>query len=551
MDTKKLLLLTVILLLFALPFAVADSVASLVAHYKNAKQEYQELRAEFDACEEADDDCEDIEEDLLDAAIDYAEAGIEMMLAYIDYTDSSELAEEKETLEQALEDLDYVETKEDFDEVIASVKSAWSTAIPDVKKKTVEGLKNEVADLVSKGKLIDAKLDCGIENLETSSSDLHDAYTSFSEDIAEAEEHMEQAEALMKSDGDVDAILEYVKKSQEALKNSREPLDKATSVLEAQGGSFCAEVTLEEEEKETEVEEEAEEEEEGEEETEEAEEEDIDALVDEYGLDTYYSDAKDALENLIEYIEEKQDDGYDTSEADDVLAQAEAYLAEAEELILKEGGKGALSRLFNAKQTAERGLLSDYYSLRTGAAYATGDFAAFVSCMESASYTYQREDCYDDYGISDNTQEEIETCLDNAVTTAQEEECYAEAEDEAEKQVSADAEELQERIDVLEEQLEDLEGNVTDLYDALAATGEDSSSSEYQAIDADIDDLLQDVQQANEDYLQQFEDIETLIDNERYDDADDDLDSVESEIEDYIEDMENEIEDIQQDIDLL
>lgn len=546
---KKIFLLPLILLLVALPFAAADSVSSFYGKYQSSQKKYQELRAELDECRAAGDDCEDIEEDLLDAAIPYAEAGIEVMLAYIEYTDSSELADEKETLEQALDDLKYVETKEAFDEVVATVKATWTSATPDVKKKTVEDLKNEVADLVSKGKLIDAKLDCGIGTLDSSPSDLVTSYRSFSEDIAEAEEHIEEAEALLESDGDVDAILEYVKKSQEALKNSQSPLETATTVLEEQGGSFCAEVTLEEEEEETE--EETAEETETEEETEE-EEQDIDALAEEYGLDTYYNDAKDAIEELVETIEEKQDDHYDTSEADDILAEAEAYLAEAEELILEEGGKGALSRLFNAKTTAEKGLLDAYYSLRTGTTGSeTDDFIAFVDCMEMAGYANQRQTCYDDYGISDNTQSDIEDCLGTAATTAQKEDCYVAAEDEAEKQIDADAEELADRIDALEEQLDDLEGNVTALYNNLSAAEDDKSSSSYTTIDSQIDDLLDDVQTANEDYQDQMDDIQTMIDNEKYDDADDDLDDLETEIENYIEDMLGEVADIQEDIDAL
>lgn len=561
---KNLILASLLFVLLFAQFAEAESLASLLSKYKKAQKEYQKIREELTECRALDEECddiEDIEEELLDAATYYARFGIEIMLLYIESRvsdDSDELDDEKTALEEALDELKYAKTKEDFDEVITKAKTAWTSAAPYIKQKTIKDLKEIVAGLVEKGRLIDAKLNCGITALETNETDtanLEDVYTSFSADINAAEAHIKKAEEVLASNGELNTALEYIKTSQLYLNNSQTALATAITSLEEQGGSLCTEVTLVEEEEAEEFEAEEEESEETEtvtvEEPEEEEEErDFDSLVDEYGLEDYYDEAKEAIDDLVDYIEEKQDAGYDTSKADAILAQAEDYMEEATSLILEQEGKGALSRLFNVATTAQKGMNSEYYT-KTSTSSSSSDYAAFVSCMEAASYTYKREECYDDYGISEGTQEDIETCLDVATTTNEKEECYAEAENEAEKEIDADAEELQERINILEDDLDDLEGNVTDLYDTLSDSGESSSSSSYISIDDDIDNLLDDVQETNEGYEQDLEDVQTLIDNERYDDADEDLDSLEEEIENYIEDMEEEIADIEQDINVL
>jgi len=88
--------------------------------------------------------------------------------------------------------------------------------------------------------------------------------------------------------------------------------------------------------------------------------------------------------------------------------------------------------------------------------------------MESAGYSYQKDACYEDYSISDDTKESINNCLDEATNEGERMDCYAEADEEAEEQIVGDEEELNDRIDAIEQQLEDIEDAVTDLYDALA-----------------------------------------------------------------------------------
>lgn len=544
--------------LFVLPFAAADSTSSLLSSYEKSQAKFLDLKEELEECQLLDDDCDDIEDGVLDAALSYAEDTISLMLAYVYYVNDSKNADAQAELEQALDDLQYADTKDEYDDVLAAVTTAWKSVADDIKKKTVENLFAHVDALVDKGEIIDAKLECGIDELGSSTDALDDAYASFAADIAQADEQIDAAEDLLNEGSDLSAVVSTIKSAQESLKSSQISLTEARDALTAKGGTLCAEVIIEDDDDDTnEIEDEKVEDEVGgdvEEEDTEEEEANLDELLNEYGLNSYYEDAQDAIETLVEYIEEQQNDDYDTSEADVVLSQAEGYLEDAEELVLEEGGKGAISKLLNAQQTAERGLNSEYYSAGGGSSSSgTGseDYEAFVDCMESASYSYQRDVCYEDYGIDGDTQTEIADCLAAANTEDERVDCYAEAEEEAAVQEGDDEEALRDRLNTLEDDLDDLEDNVTALYDALADSGESSTSDDYETVDTAIDDLLDEVQEANQGYLDDMDDIDTKIDLGDESEADELLDDLEDEVADYIEDMEAEITDLQDDIDAL
>jgi hypothetical protein len=539
---KKIIIALIVCMICITPFVAAESLASLMHSYGKAKAAFSNMKQELEDCRDADDDCSDIEEDILNPAVKYASNGIKIMLVYMEYAGAET---GKAELKQALDDLQYVQSKEDFDAVIDSVKTAWTSIEGNIKGKAVSEMKEQVKDLVGKGKLIDQKLKCGIDDITTSSAELDAAYDTFSAEIEEADAKVTQAENLMEADNLASAMI-AIKEAQKALTDSETALTTATNVLKAKGGSLCTEVIVEEEQTEPEETEE----EEIEEEVEEVK--DIDDLIDDYGLEDYYNEATDAIDELVEYIEEKQDQGYDTSDADEVLAQAEDYLANAEDLILNSEGSGALSKLLNAQQTAERGLNSEYYSLSSSSSTeGSSSYQAFISCMESAGYSYQKDACYEDYSISDDTKESISDCLDEAANEGERMDCYAEADEEAEEQIVGDEEELNDRIDAVEQQLEDIEDAVTDLYDALADSGEESYSDDYKDIDAMIDSLLRDVQSSKEGYEQDIEDIQQDIEDEDYDNADDVLDTVEDEVDEFEDDTNNEIEDIQDEINAL
>ncbi len=554
-------LIALLLVLLVLPFAAADSASSLLFSYEKSQVKFLDLKEEFEECQLLDDDCDDIENELLDTALPYVEDAITLMLAYVYYVNDADNTDAQAELEQARDDLQYADSKEEYDDVLAAVTTAWKSVADDIKQKTVEDLFAQVDALVDKGKIIDAKLECGIGELGSSTDALDDAYASFAADIAEADEQIDAAEDLLDKVGDLSEVVSTIKSAQEALKSSQTSLTEARDALTAKGGSLCTEVVIEEDEDDdadedddvdkTEDEEEVEEEVEEEEVEEEA---DLDELLNEYGLDSYYEDAQDAIETLVEYIEEQQEDNYDTSEADVVLAQAEGYLEDAEELVLEKSGIGAISKLLNAQQTAARGLNSEYYSAGGGSSSSgTGseDYEAFVDCMEGASYSYQRDACYEDYGIDGDTQTEIADCLAAANAEAERLDCYSEAEEEAVAQEGNDEEALRDRLSTLEDDLDDLEDDVTALYNELSQSGESSTSDDYETVDTAIDDLLDEVQEANQGYFDDMDDIETKIDLDDESEADDLLDDLEDEVADYIEDMEAEIADIQQDIDAL
>ncbi len=546
-----------------MPFAAADSVSSLFSSYEDSQEEFLALKEELKECQLLDDGCEDIEDELLDAALPYAEDAINLMLAYVYYVNDAAHVDAQEELEQALDDLQYADSKEEYDDVLAAVKTAWKSIADDLKQKTLEDLFAAVDALVDKGEIIDAKLECGIGELTTSSTALDDAYASFSADIAKADEQIDAAEDLLNADGDLSDVVATIKSAQDALKSSQTSLTEARDALTAKGGTLCAEVVIEDDEDDADEEddedvdeaEDDEEEAEVEEETEEVEEEqDLDELLSDYDLDTYYEDAQDAIETLVEYIEEQQNDDYDTSEAEVVLGQAEAYLEDAEELVLTKSGVGAISKLLNAQQTAQRGLNSEYYSAGGGSSSSgTGsdDYEAFVDCMEGSSYSYQRDACYEDYGIDGDTQTEIDDCLAAANAEDERLDCYSEAEEEAALQEGDDEEALRDRLSTLEDDLDDLEDDVTALYNELSQSGESSTSDDYETVDTAIDDLLDEVQEANQGYADDMDDIDTKIDLGDESEADELLDDLEDEVADYIEDMEAEIADIQQDIDAL
>jgi len=544
-----------------LPFAAAENVTSLLNTYNNAKKHFDKAKEELAACQATGDDCEDVEEEVLDAALDAAEEGIALMLAYLEYSgiDGASVAD----LEKALDDLDYVQDKDDFEKVVASAKTAWASVSASVKQKTIEDLYAAVEDLVDKGELIDAKLSCGLEELDASDATLNSAVASFSAAIATADQRIDAAEALLSKGDDLDSVLATIKDAQASLKESQISLSSAHTALTAAGGSLCSEVTIVEDEEDDSDDEDNDDEDDAEQEdTEEADEEDeqeteeeqdLDELLEDYGLNEYYDDAQDAIENLEEYISEKEEDGYDASDAEEVLQQAKDYLAQGEDLVLESSGAGALSRFFNAQQTAERGMNSDYYDYSPGSSSASGsaDYVAFVECMESATYSSQRTVCYEDYGIRSGTQSDMNDCLAAASSESDRIDCYSEADEEAEEQEGDDAEALQDRIDAVQDSLEDLEKDVTDLYDALAATDEDSSSDDYEALDSDIDDLLDTVQADIQGYENDLDDVQDELDFSDEDEADELLDALEDEVEDYIEDIEEQIAEIQEDIDAL
>ncbi len=551
---KKFIPFLILFLLFTMPFIAAKTVASLLSDYNKAKADYQEVRKELDECRLLDEDCEDIEEDILDPAVAYIKAGINLMLAYFDYVDDVELADEQATLEQALDDLKYVKTKEDFDEVRAAVSSVWLSAAPSIKLATTEALLHEVSSLVDTGKLIEAKLDCGVDKLPARTTALVSASSSFAARIAEAEKHIKVAEELFASQGsaEVERILQALESSQASLKDSQTALSSSLDVLETAGGKLCEEVTTVEEEEESEetADEESEEEVNGEETVEEETEEvDFDDLLEESGLESYYSDAEEAIENLIDYIEEQQKEDYDTTKADVVLAQAEAYLKQAEDTITKRSGS-ALSALFNAKNAAERGMYKDYYTKKSDSSSATADYDVFVTCMEATGYAAQRTACYTKYGISGGTQEDIESCLDTA-SVGNKASCYEFAEDEAQEQVSSEADVLSARVSEVEDDLATLEDDVEQLFNDLTGTDVDSDDADYQTIYNAIADLLDDVQGQNNQYGEDVDAVEDQIQNDDYDEAEDALDSLETEVEEYVNDIEDKIRDIENDIAVL
>ncbi|MBI5002876.1 hypothetical protein HZC31_05795 [Candidatus Woesearchaeota archaeon] len=555
-KTVSLKLIALLLALLVMPFAAADSVSSLLSSYEKSQEKFLDLKDELKECQLLDDGCEDIEDELLDAALPYAKDTINLMLAYVYYVNDATNADAQEELEQALDDLQYADSKEEYDDVLAAVKTAWKSIADDLKQKTVEDLFAAVDALVDKGEIIDAKLACGIGELSTSSTALDDAYTTFSADIAKADEQIDAAEDLLNSGGDLTDVVATIKSAQEALKSSQTSLTTARDALTAKGGTLCAEVVIEDDDADEDDDAEETEDEEVEEEPEEEveEEQDLDTLLNDYDLDSYYEDAQDAIETLVEYIEEQQGDDYDTSKAEVVLAQAEAYLEDAEELVLTKKGVGAISKLLNAQQTAQRGLNSEYYKAGSGSSSggsATADYQAFVDCMESASYSYQRTACYDDYGIDGDTQTEIADCLAAANAEDERLDCYSEAEEEAALQEGDDEEALRDRLETLEDDLDDLEDDVTALYNELSQSGESSTSDDYKDVDSAIDDLLDEVQEANQGYADDMDDIDTKIDLGDESEADDLLDDLEDEVADYIEDMEAEIADIQDDIDAL
>ncbi len=547
---KKMFILLMLVLLFTMAFIEAKTVASLLSEYNKAKADYQIVRKELNECRLLDEDCEDIEEDILDPAIEFANAGIKLMLAYIDYIDDVELADEQATLEQALDDLKYVKTKEDFDEVRAAVSSAWLSASPSIKLATTEALLHDVASLVDTGKLIEAKLDCRVGKLPARTTALVSASSSFAARIAEAEKHLKAAEALFASQGSAEEILQALESSQESLKDSQVALSTGLEALESagwEGGELCEEVTAVEEEEETEKTKEAEKEVVEEEPEEEVEELDFNELLGESGLESYYSEAEEAIENLIDYIEEKQEEGYDTTKADTVLAQAEAYLQQAKDTIIK-GSGSAISALFNAKNAAERGLWKDYYTEKSDSwSSAAADYDAFVTCMESAEYAAQRTTCYTTYGISSGTQEEIESCLDTA-TAGNEAQCYEFAEDEAQKQTSSEKEELSARVDAVEDDLAALEDDVEKLFNDLADSGVDTGDADYQSVYNAIKSLLDDVQDQHKQYAGDMDAIGDQLQDKDYNDAEDALEQLETEVKEFVNDIEDQIRNIENDI---
>ncbi|MBI5072561.1 hypothetical protein HZA99_01965 [Candidatus Woesearchaeota archaeon] len=547
---KSIFFLTLILLLIALPFAAADSLSSLLAHYNNAKKDFEKSKTDLSDCQKVDADCSDLDYETLDNAVSYAKASINLMLSYISYADdTAATATAQASLEKARDNLQYVKSKEDFKAIISSIKTSWTSVGDTVKQKPVEDLKDEVDALVEKGKLIDAKLDCGIGELSSKNSDLDASYKEFAAQITEAEKQIKEADSSFSHKAHAATVLESVQSAQESLKNSQASLTTALDALTAAGGSLCSEVTVTTKttaetnktnttDKTTET-------------TKTTTQKSLSSLLEEYSLSEYYNNADDAISSLKDYIHKKQNDGYDTSKAEDVLAKAEQYMTDGENLVKNSAGKGAFSKFLNAEQTAGLGLNVDYYKLSASASAVNADYNAFVSCMEKAGYATQRQNCYDEYGISSGTADDIESCLDSASTSSDEADCYLDAKDEAQVQISSTETDLQTRMTAVDDDMNTLEDDITALYNALSASGESTSSSDYRTIDHEIDALLSDARSQHDDYDQTIADINKLIDDGKLDTADRDLTDLEDEVSNYIDDTQNQIDDIQNEIDSL
>lgn len=553
-SNKQLFFISMFLffLLLITPFAAAESMSSLANKYDNAKKQFEKSKTDFQDCQKVDDDCTDLNDETLDNAVAYAKAGINIMLSYISYADNpSATAAAQASLEKARDDLQYVKSKEDFKTIAASVKTTWKSIADIVKQKPVEDLKDEVDALVEKGKLIDAKLDCGIGQLSSSNSDLDASYKEFAAQIAEAKKQIKEADDALSHKAHAATVLESVQSAQESLKNSQASLNTALNALSAAGGSLCSEVTVATETTKTEEINQTETTNKTTTETTTTQ-KSLSALIEEYSLSDYYYNAKDAISTLKDYISNKQDDGYDTSKAENVLAEAEQYVTDGESLVKNNAGKGAFSKFLNAEQAAVRGLNAEYYKVSATASSANADYKAFVSCMEKAGYATQRQTCYDTYGISSGTADDIESCLDSASTSSDKVACYVDAKDEVQIQISSTETDLQTRITAVDDDMNTLEDDVTALYNKLSASGESTSSTDYRTIDHEIDALVSDVQSQHDDYDKNtIPDINTLIDDGKLDTADRDLSDLEDEVSNFIDDTQNQIDDIQNEIDSL
>lgn len=157
--------------------------------------------------------------------------------------------------------------------------------------------------------------------------------------------------------------------------------------------------------------------------TENSSEENLDLLLEQYGLNSYYEDAQNAIDTLVEKIDEMEGYGYDVSIPNEYLTNAQKLLTEAEETILYSEGSGSLSMLLNAQTTAEQGMEAKYYIKSSVAVHKAETWENFVSCMGEATYLYQRLDCYDQYNIDDDKQAEIENCL-KTIEVGNESDCY-------------------------------------------------------------------------------------------------------------------------------
>jgi hypothetical protein len=82
----------------------------------------------------------------------------------------------------------------------------------------------------------------------------------------------------------------------------------------------------------------------------------LSTLIKQEGLDPYYQTADASIKYLEEYTERLEEEGYNTIRITDLLNQAKEYLADAENAILFDKGKGALSLLLNAEARAQEGI---------------------------------------------------------------------------------------------------------------------------------------------------------------------------------------------------
>ena len=87
----------------------------------------------------------------------------------------------------------------------------------------------------------------------------------------------------------------------------------------------------------------------------------LETLIEQEGLGSYYKEADEMIKNLEDYTNELEEEGYNTIRIKVLLDEAKEYLADAENAILFDQGKGALSLLLNAKAKAEEGIEKGTY----------------------------------------------------------------------------------------------------------------------------------------------------------------------------------------------
>lgn len=87
----------------------------------------------------------------------------------------------------------------------------------------------------------------------------------------------------------------------------------------------------------------------------------LETLIEQEGLGSYYKEADETIKKLENYTNELEDKGYNTIRIKVLLDEAKKYLTDAEDAILFDEDKGALSLLLNAKGKAEEGIEKGTY----------------------------------------------------------------------------------------------------------------------------------------------------------------------------------------------